>query len=166
MAYIYFIVDTIFVGQFAGTLGVTPIMAIIPITFFISPLGMAIGVNESSVMLRALGNEKRDKTKLTSSNMISWPLLTLFWVVALGSILDEEILFTFGGQGDILKPAKSCFSILLYGIPCLDWVMMLNNGMQAEGEPRVAMLTMAISAIAKILIYPILIIWHDMGLEG
>jgi Na+-driven multidrug efflux pump len=44
--------------------------------------------------------------------------------------------------------------------------MMLNNGMQAEGEPRVAILTMAISAIAKILIYPILIIWHDMGLEG
>jgi putative MATE family efflux protein len=163
---IYFIVDTIFVGQFVGTLGIAAITVVMPITFFISSLGMAIGVGGSSIISRALGSEQPEKANLTFGNMISLSLIMLFLVVLLGSIFDDEILFAFGGQGDILEPAKSYFRILLYGIPCLGWAMMSNNVMRAEGEPRMAMLTMTIPAVANIIMDPILIIWLDMGLEG
>ena len=80
---IYFIVDTIFVGQFVGTLGIAAITVVMPITFFISSLGMAIGVGGSSIISRALGSEQPEKANLTFGNMISLSLIMLFLVVLL-----------------------------------------------------------------------------------
>ena len=67
---IYFIVDTIFVGRFVGTLGIAAITVVMPITFLFSSIGMAIGVGGSSVISRALGAGEDKKACLTFGNMI------------------------------------------------------------------------------------------------
>ena len=38
------LIDTIFVGQWIGSLAIAAVTVVLPITFFISSLGMAIGV--------------------------------------------------------------------------------------------------------------------------
>ncbi|MCI5083177.1 MAG: MATE family efflux transporter [Saprospiraceae bacterium] len=163
---IYFIVDTIFVGQFVGTLGIAAITVVMPITFLISSMGMAIGVGGSSIISRALGGGNREKAYLTFGNMISMSLLLLVTIVMAGAFFEGSILFAFGAQGEIMSPASEYFRIILVGVPALGWAMMSNNVMRAEGEARMAMLVMMIPAVVNIILDPILIIWLDWGLAG
>jgi len=163
---IYFIVDTIFVGRFVGTLGIAAITVVMPITFLISSIGMAIGVGGSSIISRALGADDNRKACRTFGNMASLTFLIVIAVGGLGLLFEEPILRLFGAQGDIMAPAKSYFIIILAGVPGLAWAMMSNNVMRAEGEPNMAMLSMMIPAVANLILDPIFIIWLDWGLEG
>ncbi|MCO6476720.1 MAG: MATE family efflux transporter [Phaeodactylibacter sp.] len=163
---IYMIVDTIFVGRWVGTLGIAAITVVMPITFFISSIGMAIGVGGSSIISRALGGEDNRKACHTFGNMASLTLLIVISVMLAGAFLKEPILNLFGANGDIMEPAIVYFDIILLGVPGLAWAMMSNNVMRAEGRPKMAMLTMLVPAVANLVLDPILIIWLDMGLAG
>ena len=163
---IYFIVDTIFVGRFVGTLGIAAITVVMPITFLISSIGMAIGVGGSSIISRALGADDNRKACYTFGNMASLTFLIVLIVGSMGLLLDEPILRLFGAQGDIMAPAKEYFYIILLGVPALAWAMMSNNVMRAEGEPKMAMWSMMIPALANLILDPVFIIWLDWGLEG
>ena len=163
---VYFIVDTIFVGRFVGTLGIAAITVVMPITFFISSIGMAIGVGGSSIISRALGADDNRKACHSFGNMASLTLLIVLAVLLAGSFFKEPLLVLFGANGDILAPAKVYFDIILIGVPGLAWAMMSNNVMRAEGRPKMAMLTMMVPAAANLVLDPILIIWLDMGLAG
>ncbi|PHN03012.1 MATE family efflux transporter [Flavilitoribacter nigricans] len=163
---INFIVDTIFVGRFVGTMGIAAITVVMPISFFFSSIGMAIGVGGASVISRALGAGEHDKAVITLGNMACLTVIMAITVVSGGYFFDTPILQLFGAQGDILAPAQSYFGIVLTGIPCLAWAMMANNAMRAEGKPKNSMVSMLIPAITNIILDPILIVWLDMGLEG
>ncbi len=163
---IYSIVDTIYVGRWIGPLAIGAITVVMPITFLISSIGMAIGVGGASIISRALGGNDRRRALKTFGNMVNTTLHFAVVLVVLGFILDEEILKIFGGKGDILPYALEYFRVLLYGIPFLAWAMMSNNVIRAQGRPKVAMLIMVIPAVINIILDPIFIIVLDMGLAG
>ena len=163
---IYFIVDTIFVGRFVGPLGIAAITVVMPVTFLISSMGMAIGVGGASIISRALGAEKPDKACRTFGNMITLTFLMVLTLMVAGTMFTDTILRTFGANGNILEYAREYFNIILVGVPCLAFAMMSNNVMRAEGEPKMAMLTMMIPAVFNLILDPILIVGLDMGLRG
>jgi len=163
---IYSIVDTIYVGRWIGPLAIGAITVVMPISFLISSIGMAIGVGGSSIISRALGSKDRRKALKTFGNMVNTTLHFAIILVILGSMFDESILKIFGGKGEILPLAKDYFRVLLYGIPFLAWAMMSNNVIRAQGKPKVAMLVMVIPAIINIILDPIFIIVLEMGLAG
>jgi len=163
---IYMIVDTIFVGQFVGVMGIAAITVVLPINFLIASVGMSIGIGGSSVISRALGADDRGHAFQTFGNQITLTILVSTLVIFGGSFFQEEILKLFGGNGSILQPAKDYFGILLYGIPFLAWAMMSNNVVRAEGRPKIAMNIMLIPAIVNLVLDPILIVWLDWGIQG
>lgn len=163
---IYFIVDTIFVGRWVGTLGIAAITVVMPINFLISATGMAIGVGGAAVISRAFGQQDNKHACFTFGNMISLTALLSLSFLSIGYWYDEAILQLFGANGDIMGPAKTYFHILLIGTPCLAFAMMSNNVLRAEGQPKIAMWTMMIPAFANLILDPILILWLDMGIAG
>lgn len=163
---IYSIVDTIYVGRWVGPLGIGAITVVMPITFLISSIGMAIGVGGASIISRALGSRDRKRALKTFGNMVNTTLHFAVLLVIGGFILDEEILRIFGGKGDILPFAREYFRIILIGVPFLAWAMMSNNVIRAQGRPKVAMLVMVIPAVINIILDPIFIIALDMGMAG
>lgn len=163
---IYGIVDTIFVGRFVGSMGIAAIAVVMPITFLISSIGMAIGVGGASIISRALGSEQREKAFLTFGNQAALTLLLATGIVILGSFYRDEILFLFGGRGDILPPAQEYFSIILIGVPFLAWAMMSNNVIRSEGASKVAMFTLIVPAVVNMILDPIFIIGLKWGIAG
>ena len=49
------LIDTIFVGQWIGSIAIAAINVVLPVSFFIAALGMAIGIGGSSIISRSLG---------------------------------------------------------------------------------------------------------------
>jgi putative MATE family efflux protein len=163
---IYTLVDTIYVGRFIGSLGIGAITVVMPITFLISSIGMAIGVGGASIISRALGSNNKDKALKTFGNQINLTLHLAIFFVVLGFIFEEQILIAFGGRGEILPYAKEYFIIILYGVPFLAFAMMANNVIRAQGRPKIAMYTMIVPAIVNMILDPIFIIGLDMGMAG
>ncbi len=163
---IYGIVDTIFVGRYVGSMAIGAIAVVMPITFLISSIGMAIGIGGASIISRALGTDDRGKAMLTFGNQAALTLILAISIVILGSFFTDEILFVFGGRGDILPPAQEYFTILLYSVPFLAWAMMSNNVIRSEGAPKVAMFTLIVPAVVNMILDPIFIIGLDWGIAG
>lgn len=166
MLSINMVVDSIYVGNFIGSLGLGAIAVVLPITFFISALGMSIGVGGASIISRALGAKNEEKAFFTFGNQTMMTLGLSITVVLLSTFFIEDILGIWGGKGDLLVPAKEYFMTLLPGVPFLAWAMMSNNVFRAEGRPQIAMFTMLIPAFINLALDPIFIIWLDMGLYG
>lgn len=160
------IVDTIFVGQWIGSLAIAAVTVVLPIVFLISSIGMGIGIGGSSIISRALGANKNDKAFLTFGNQISMTLgLSIFFVIV-GTFFQTELLVLFGAKGDILSPAINYFKVVLYGVPFLAFAMMGNPVIRAEGKPKYAMYAMIIPAISNILLDIIFIKFLDIGMFG
>ena len=163
---IYFIADSIFIGKFVGSMGIAAVSVVMPITFLISAIGMAIGVGGSSLISRFLGSKDDLEANKVFGNMTSLTIVLSILIMLLGYSFIDEILVIFGAKGAIFEPAKAYFSSLIIGIPFLAWSMMSNNAMRAEGAPKKAMMIMIISALVNLVLDPIFIIGFGWGMEG
>lgn len=160
------LVDTIFVGNWIGSVAIAAITVVLPISFFIAALGMAIGIGGASIISRALGADDRAKAKRTFANQVTLTIVITVILVILGLIYINSLVPAFGGKGDIFEPAKTYYRIVLYGVPILALCMMGNNVIRAEGAPKHAMVAMLIPSIGNLLLDYILIHKLDMGMAG
>ena len=160
------LIDTVFVGQWIGANAIAAINVVLPVSFFIAALGMAIGIGGGSIISRALGNKNIIKANKTFGNQITLTLLVTFSLVFFGLLFLENIIPAFGGKGQLYELAKTYYIIVLYGVPVLGFCMMGNNTMRAEGKPKYAMYAMMIPSVTNLLLDYILIFLLDYGMYG
>ena len=160
------LVDSIFVGNWIGYMAIAAITVVLPVSFFIAALGLAIGIGGSSIISRALGADRKEKALITFGNQITITLLLNLSLVIIGLIFVDELIPIFGGKGDIFPLAKIYYQIVLYGVPLLALAMMGNTVIRAEGKPMFAMIAMIIPSIANLGFDFILIQGFDMGMHG
>ena len=160
------LVDSIFVGNWIGSIAIAAINVVLPVSFFIAALGMAIGIGGSSIISRALGANERPKALKTFGNQISLTLLMTIVMVVLGLYFVDELIPAFGGKGAIFAPAKTYYTIVMYGVPFLALCMMGNTVIRAEGKPKYAMIAMIIPSVGNLLMDYLFIYVFDWGMAG
>ncbi|HLV63959.1 MATE family efflux transporter [Galbibacter sp.] len=160
------LVDTIFVGNWIGSIAIAAINVVLPVSFFIAALGMAIGVGGSSIISRALGADNRSKALITFGNQITLTVLLTVVLIVVGLWFIDDIIPRFGGKGAIFDPAKDYYTVVLYGVPFLALCMMGNTVIRAEGKPKFAMIAMIIPSVGNLFLDYIFIYVLDYGMLG
>lgn len=160
------IVDTIFVGRWIGPLAISAITVVIPVTFFIAAIGLAVGIGGSSVLSRALGSGDDDKALRVFGNQITLTFLASGLLAVFGLIFQDTLIEFFGADDSFKEMALTYYRIVLYGIVMLAMCMMGNNVIRAEGKPRFAMYAMILPAIGNIGMDCLLINVLGYGMEG
>ncbi|TAI47427.1 MATE family efflux transporter [Flagellimonas allohymeniacidonis] len=160
------LVDSIFVGNWIGSIAIAAINVVLPVSFFIAALGMAIGIGGSSIISRALGSGNKQKALKTFGNQITLTLLVTISMVILGIYFVDDLIPAFGGKGSIFAPAKIYYIIVLYGVPFLALCMMGNTVIRAEGKPKFAMIAMIIPSVGNLFLDYLFIYVFDWGMHG
>lgn len=160
------LVDTIFVGNWIGATAIAAINVVLPVSFFIAALGMAIGIGGSSIISRALGANNYEKALKTFGNQITLTLVLTLSLITVGLLFADGIIESFGGKGAIFEPAKIYYEIVLYGVPLLALCMMANTVIRAEGKPKFAMYAMMIPSVANLVMDYVFIYLMDFGMTG
>lgn len=160
------LIDSIFVGNWIGSIAIAAINVVLPVSFFIAALGMAIGIGGSSIISRALGAENKEKALQTFGNQIALTLLVTVSMVVLGLLFVDTLIPAFGGKGAIFEPAKVYYTIVLYGVPFLALCMMGNTVIRAEGKPKFAMIAMIIPSVGNLFLDYLFIYVFDWGMHG
>ncbi|MBH45751.1 MAG: MATE family efflux transporter [Flavobacteriaceae bacterium] len=160
------LIDTIFVGQWIGANAIAAINVVLPVSFFIAALGMAIGLGGGSIISRALGEDNYAKATKTFGNQIvlNFSLTVSFALV--GLLFMDIVIPTFGGKGGLFEPAKIYYTIVLYGVPILGFCMMGNNVIRAVGKPKYAMYAMMLPSISNLVLDYVLIYIFNFGMYG
>ncbi len=160
------IVDTIFVGRWIGPLAISAITVVIPVTFFIGAIGLAVGIGGSSVLSRALGAKDYTKALRVFGNQTTITFFTSATLAIIGLIFQNDLIQFFGADESFMDLALTYYRIVLYGIVMLAMCMMGNNVIRADGNPKFAMYAMMLPAVGNIFMDYVLIKWFDMGMEG
>lgn len=160
------IVDTIFVGRWIGPQAISAITAVIPFTFFIAAIGLAIGIGGTSVLSRALGAGDDEKALRVFGNQITLTVLISGTLAVIGLVFQNYFIELFGADDSFKELALIYYRIVLYGILMLSLCMLGNNVIRAEGKPKFAMYAMILPAIGNIMMDYLLINILDMGMEG
>lgn len=160
------IVDTIFVGRWIGPQAISAITVVIPFTFFIAAIGLAVGIGGSSVLSRALGAGDEEKALRVFGNQITITTLISGSLAIIGLVFQDFFIEFFGAADSYKEMALTYYRIVLYGILMLALCMMGNNVIRAEGKPKFAMYAMILPAVGNILMDYILIKVLGYGMEG
>lgn len=160
------LVDSIFVGNWIGPLAMAAINVVLPVSFFIAAIGMAIGIGGSSILSRALGAGNFEKAIHVFGNQISLTVLITTTLAFLGLYNADYLISQFGGRGTIFNFAKDYYQIVLYGVPILGLNMMGNNVIRAEGKPKFAMYAMIIPSVTNLALDYIFIHKMNLGMVG
>ncbi|MEL4306027.1 MATE family efflux transporter [Methanococcoides sp. LMO-2] len=166
---LYNLVDTIFVGRALGpesVQGIAGITIAFPIQMIIMGVALTIGIGSASIISRSLGAKDYRRADIALGNAISTILILSTLVTVLGSIYIVPLLKLFGATETILPFAYDYTRIILYGTLVFAFSMTVNNIVRAEGNAKVAMLTMVISAGLNIILDPIFIFGLGMGIKG
>ncbi len=160
------LVDTIFVGNWIGSVAIAAINVVLPVSFFVAALGMSIGIGGSSVLSRALGKQDMPKALHTFGNQITLTFVLITVLVAVCLFFTDNIIPSFGGRGMIFEPAKIYYTVLLWGVLFLGFSMMGNTVIRAEGQPKFAMFAMMIPSVSNLVLDIVFIKFLNLGMLG
>lgn len=163
---LYNVVDTIFIGQYVGPLGIAGLSIVFPIQMLAMGIGQMSGMGGASLISRLLGAGQNDRAQLALGNSISSMVLLAVAVMVAGEINPDFWLRLIGASEDILPYAREYLVIILVGMIFMSLSMALNGLIRAEGNARVAMTGMIIGAGLNIALDAIFIIPLDMGIKG
>lgn len=163
---LYNLVDTIFVGRGVGTLAIGGLTIVMPLQMLIFAMAQTFGMGGSSVLSRALGAGDSEKANITFGNLVGLTLMLSMFILLIGYGFPRSILYVFGGQADIMPYAYEYFIWVLAGTPFLNFAMVFNSVIRAEGNARVAMNTMIVAAAINIVLDPVFIFTFEMGVKG
>ena len=165
---LYNVVDRIYIGHMEGTSGLA--LTGVGLTFPIITLIMAftalfgMGGTPLFAMARGAGNEERAGKIL--GNSFALLLLSSVVLTVLGYVFCRPILFAFGASEDSYVYAKEYLNIYLLGTVFSMTSTGLNNYINAQGFPKIGMLSIILGAAANIVLDPVFIFAFDMGVTG
>ena len=162
----YNIVDTIFVGRAVGFMGIAGLTIVFPIQILVMAFAQTIGIGGASIISRSLGSGDMERAHKTFGNIISLVILISAAVMLIGGLYLEPVLRIFGATESILPYAAEYLSIILFGTFFFVLAVACNNVARAEGNAKVAMNTMLISAGLNLVLDPIFIFGLNMGIRG
>ncbi len=163
---LYNIVDRIFVGRGVGSLAIAGTTIGFPIMLIIMAFSMLVGMGATSLISIRLGAKKKDEAELIAGNALLLLIIISVTLSVLGLLFLTPLLQLFGASNDVLPYASDYMRIILMGSVLLGISFGMNNFIRAEGNPRTAMYTMLVAAVANITLDYYFIFILGLGIKG
>lgn len=163
---LYNVVDMIFVGRGVGALAIAGVSVVFPLQMFTMAVGMMIGMGTSSLISRSLGAGDTKRAERALGNAILLILILGGTLTVVGLAKTTFFIYLFGATDDVFPYAKEYMDVILFSVLLHEFAMSSNGIIRAEGNARVAMISMLIGALLNIALDPIFIFVLGMGVRG
>jgi len=162
----YNIVDRIFIGQGVGSMALSGVSVTFPIMLIIMGFGMLIGIGAGVLVSINLGKHDLNKAESVLGTSFLLMLLVSVLITVIGFSIKGPMLHSFGATAETIQYANDYLDIILAGTVFQVVGFSLNNIIRAEGNAKVAMFSMIISAGTNMILNPIFIFGMGMGVKG
>lgn len=165
---LYNVVDRIYIGNAPdlGANGLAGITIGFPIMIILLSIGLLFGVGGATLFSMKLGEKKPQEAELALGNAFSLLLFSGVLFMILGQLFLGPVLQLFGASETVLPFATEYMRIIFFGAVFQIVSLGLNNFLRADGQPKLAMITMFMGAGVNIILDPIFIYVLKMGMSG
>lgn len=163
---LYNIVDRIFIGQGVGALALSGLSAVFPIMLIMMAFGMLIGIGAGVRVSINLGKKDVKRAEAVLGNAVVLIVIMAILITITGFLIKDPMLRLFGAGDKTVGYANDYLNIILFGSIFGMMGFSLNNVIRSEGNARIAMYSMLISAGTNLILDPLFIFVFDMGVKG
>ena len=165
---LYNVVDRVYLGHLPGasSLALTGVGLIFPIVALVTAFCNLFASGGTPLCSIARGAGQQDRAERILGSTFS--MLVLFGVLltAVGYWFRKPILYLFGASDETYAYADAYLTIYLLGTVCSMVSTGMNGFINAQGFPKVGMLTIILGAVLNVILDPIFIFVLDMGVRG
>ena len=165
---LYNIVDRIYLGHLGdgNSLALTGVGLVFPIVTLITAFSSLFGTGGVPLFSIARGAGNDEKAKKIMGNSFALLLVSAVILTVLGYLFSKPVLFAFGAGEESYVYAEQYLRIYLAGTMFSMISAGMNSYINAQGFPRIGMLSVVVGAVTNIILDPVFILWLDMGVSG
>ncbi|QVL37522.1 MATE family efflux transporter [Aminirod propionatiphilus] len=165
---LYNVVDRVFIGNAPGlgAHGLAGITIGFPIMIALQSIALMIGVGGATLFSIKLGEGKNEQALEVLGNGFSLLLVGGTIFLLLGQVFLFPLLQLFGASDVILPYSAAYMRVIFFGAIFQVTSMGLNNFLRADGQPKLAMITMFMGAGTNIVLDALFIYGLKMGITG
>ena len=164
----YNVVDRIYLGHMGdgNSMALTGVGLTFPIITLIMAFTALFGVGGVPLFSMARGAGDTEKAGKILGNSFALLLSSAGILMICGFVFCRPILFAFGASEESFVYAKQYLDIYLLGTFFSMTTTGLNGYINAQGFPKIGMLSIILGAVTNIILDPIFIFVFDMGVSG
>jgi len=165
---LYNVVDRIYLGHLPGasSLALTGVGLIFPIVALVTAFGNLFATGGVPLFSIARGAGNKDRAERILNNTFTMLLLSALLLTAAGYAFRKPILYLFGAGDETYPYADAYLKVYLSGTCCAMLSTGMNGFINAQGFPKIGMMTIILGAILNAILDPVFIFVLDMGVQG
>ncbi|MCM1064294.1 MAG: MATE family efflux transporter [Eubacterium sp.] len=165
---LYNVVDRIYIGHLPGadSMALTGIGLVFPLTTLIAAFTFLFGTGGTPLFSIARGAGEEARAEKILGNTFSLLLGTSLVLLIFCYLFRRPVLYLFGASDDSYVYADAYLRIYLLGTSFTMLTTGLNGFINAQGFPRIGMLTTLLGAALNLVLDPVFIFGLDMGVGG
>lgn len=167
---LYNIVDQIFIANasYLGSYGNAANTVVFPLTVVALAIAVMIGDGCCAFVSISLGKGEMNHAKKSVGNAILMMIAGSLLLTVVYLIFQTQIITMFGGtvNEETFYYAKEYFFYISLGIPFYMFGQAMNPIIRADGNPKFAMASTLMGAVANIILDPVFIFLFQWGMKG
>ena len=165
---LYNVVDRVYLGHMGegDSLALTGVGLTFPVITLIMAFTALFGMGGVPLFSMARGAGEEERAGKILGNSFALLILSAGVLTLAGYLFCKPILFAFGASEESFVFAKAYLDIYLIGTVFSMIATGMNGYINAQGHPRIGMLSVVIGAAANIVLDPVFIFGLDMGVAG
>ena len=163
---LYNVVDSIFVGQGVGEVGLVAVTLAFPLMVILMAVGMFVGLGAAAMVSIRLGQKDKDGAELILGNAVMLMIVLVLLTTAVSLAFLDPLLVLLGATPEVMPYARDFSTIILGGSIFMHVSFGINNLIRAQGDPNTALKTMLIAALLNTALNPLFIFVFHMGIKG
>lgn len=165
---LYNVVDRIYIGHLPGadSMALTGIGLVFPLTTLIAAFTFLFGTGGTPLFSIARGAGKEERAGKILGNTFSMLLGTSVAMFIVCYLFRRPVLYLFGASDASYIYANAYLKIYLWGTPFTMLATGLNGFINAQGFPRMGMMTTLLGAVLNLVLDSVFIFLFHMGVSG
>ncbi|WP_261429013.1 MATE family efflux transporter [Berryella wangjianweii] len=164
----YNVIDSVFLGQALGAVGLSAMAVAQPIMVVFLALSLLIGAGGNALCALRLGEGRRDEAERILGN--TFLLSIIMWVILAAALsvapVMDAVLSLSSATADSYREAREFIYILALGVVLQTVAMALNNFIRTVGAPTRALFTMVIGTFVCIVLNYLFVLEWGWGVRG
>ena len=165
---LYNVVDRIYIGHMedGSSLALTGVGLTFPIVTLIMAFTALFGIGGVPLFSMERGANNHEKAEQILGNSFALLLVSAVVLTGVSFVFRKPILFAFGASNTSYVYADAYLKVYLLGTIFSVLSTGLNGYINAQGFPKIGMLTTIMGAVINIILDPIFIFGFQMGVSG
>ncbi len=165
---LYNVVDRIYIGHLPGadSMALTGIGLAFPLTTLVAAFTCLFGTGGTPLFSIARGAGEEERAEKILGNTFSLLLGSSLVILAFCYLFRKPVLYLFGASDASYVYADAYLRIYLFGTSFTMLATGLNGFINAQGFPRMGMLTTMLGAVLNLVLDPLFIFCFHMGVGG